>query len=118
MGLNIVLGPLNTNYAISTLISTLTMIVNDLVGIPPAITPVELSKVKLIPTTQATQMETVRQANISGFDGIVYYQNQLLIANQQIASLENFIKNNFGTTQQAALVQLNTTATGVVTSSG
>jgi hypothetical protein len=118
MGLNIVLGPLNTNYAMSTLVSTLTRIVNDLVGIPPAITPVELSKVKLIPTDQAVQMETIRQANISGFDGVVYYQNQLLIANQQIASLENFIKANFGTAQQAALIQLNTTATGVVTSTG
>lgn len=114
MGLNVVLGPLKVNYAMSTLIDTLNTIIGDLIGITPSITPVELSPVKLISLEQSDQIEAIRNANINSPNSITYYQNQLNIAQQQIDSLENFIIQNFGTSGLASLINVGTNSTGTI----
>ncbi len=98
LGLNIVLGPLPTTFDITTLTNPLSGIVYDIVGIPPSFNAVELSKVKLIPTETAEQMENTRLANVSGFNSVSYYLNQIEIAQQKIAALEQFILNSLSTT--------------------
>lgn len=94
LGLNVVLGPLPVSYPTASLVDELTPIISGLVGIPVAINPIELSKIKLIPTDTAGQLETTRINNITDFDTLGYYQYQLNIAQQKIESLENYILTN------------------------
>ncbi len=93
LGLNVVLGPLPVDYPVSALVDDLQPIISQLVGIQAAITPVQLSRVKLLPNTQATQLENTRVANISGLNTLGYYINQLSIAQTQIQALEQYIVN-------------------------
>lgn len=94
LGLNVVLGPLPVSYPTSSLIDEIQPIISAIVGIDVAITPIELSKIKLIATDTATQLETTRINNITDFNTIGYYQTQLNIAQQQIEALESYILTN------------------------
>ena len=103
MGLNVILGLINSSKDLSSVISAIQDVVYANMGITPVVQPVQLSNSLQITSAQASQIETARSALItSNSSSYGLYQNtlqQLTDANAKIQALEQYIIANMpGTT--------------------
>ncbi len=98
MGINLLLGLISDDYDLTNLINQLEQTVISITGITPTINPVQLSNSLQVTQSQASQIESARQALITNNSSVygLYMQalNNLQVATTQIQALENYIMQN------------------------
>jgi hypothetical protein len=106
MGLNVVLGLINSTMDLSALITAIQDTVYSTVGITPNVQPVQLSNSMQITNTQASQIESARAAVITTNNtsrGLYLATlSQLADANAKIQALEQYIIANMPSTSTPA----------------
>ncbi len=106
MGLNVVLGLINSTKDLSPLITAIQDMVYSTIGITPNVQPVQLSNSMQITNAQASQIESARSAVITTNNtsrGLYLATlQQLTDANAKIQALEQYIMANIPNTSPAA----------------
>ncbi len=93
IGANIVLGPISEAVSLSSVTESLSGIIEQITGIPPAINSVELSETYLLKQEQATVLENIRYNNANGYGTPQYYQNILTHIQNKIDACVTYLNN-------------------------